>query len=491
MDPETEPHTEGARRLAGNTAWLLAGQIVSKVASLVFVVIVARAIGVREYGYFTFATSFVPLFLAFGTLGLDSAVVREVARDKSRLSEVFTSGLYVRLAIGVLALGLSMVLAPLFIEDRLAVLTVFVVGTALFIDEVTTYLSSVFKAFERMRYHASALVVNRIGSTFLALGAYLAGAGLVPITIAYFAGSLGALVYTTVALRKHFPPIDLRAARRATAATLLKVGLPLGIAGVLNMALFRLDTVMVEAFEGAVAVGLYGVAFRFFESFLFVSWSLGSITLPRYARQGRGRGSARTFDLAVAMALSFYVPIAVGAMFSSRWAVTVLFGARYVEAAQAVPWLTLGIAFYAITYQARNAIIGIGGRSWIAWIAGIALVVNIIVNLFFIPRYGFPGAAMATALACALEAGLTTYSMTRLGIPVRLSRTLALPLLAGAVMAAVLAGFGLSGGVAAGVGAGVYLIALGAAAALLAPSEKDRVIALLRRRSPSPGAAGA
>jgi PST family polysaccharide transporter len=262
---------------------------------------------------------------------------------------------------------------------------------------------------------------------------------------------------------------------------------PLGIAGVLNMALFRLDSVMVEAFDGIAAVGLYGVAFRFFESFLFVSWSLGNVTLPRYARDGAGARSARTFDVAVSASLSFYVPLTVGSAFAARWVVQLVFGARYADAADAVPWLTLAAALYAVTYQARTAVIGVGGRSSIAWVAALALTINVSANLVLIPRHGFVGAAMATALACGVEAVLTTVAVRRAGVTVRVSRVVAVPLTAGAVMAAALAGFGLAGAAAAVVGAAVYLVALAGAAVMLAPAERQTVLGLLRRPRVRPG----
>lgn len=473
--------TSGARRLAGNAAWLTAGQLVSKVASVVFVVIVARAVGVREYGYFTFATAFVPLFLAFGTLGIDAAVIRELARNREQLSELFTSGLCVRLVTAVGALALSLGLAPLFADARLAVLTVLVVGVALFIDELTTYVATVFKAFEQIRFHAVALVVNRIGSTFLALVAYLADAGLVVITVTYFLGSLGALLYAVLALRRHFPPVRLSAARRATALRLLRIGAPLGVAAVLNMALFRLDTVMVQAIEGAEEVGLYGVAFRFFESFLFLTWMLTDLTFARISRQGRGERSTRTLELSVTVTLTAYLPLFVGSLFVAPWIVSTLFGERYAEAARAVPWLTFALVCYGITYQVRTAWMALGGRRAIAWIAAVALAINVPLNLLLIPRYGFVGAAVATAAVSALELVLTLLWARRFDLVRVPQRLMAVPVLAALGMAGALLLVGGDGAPAAAVSAAAYLVTLAAAAAVLAPAQLRHARTLLRR----------
>jgi O-antigen/teichoic acid export membrane protein len=472
----------GARRMAGNAAWLLSGQLVSKLASVVFVVIVARAVGVVEYGYFTFATALVPLFLAFGTLGIDTAVIRELSRDRRELSEVFSSGLYLRLVTGGLALVLSIACAPLFADARLAVLTVLVVGVALFIDEMTSYVGTVFKAFERMRYYAMALVVNRIGSTALALVAFLADAGLVVITVTYFLGSLGALLYAVTALRRHFPPIRFSAARRATAVRVLRIGAPLGVAAILNMALFRLDTVMVQAITDSEQVGLYGVAFRFFESLLFLTWVVANLTFPRISRQGPGRRSAQTLEGAVTATMTAYLPVFVGSLFLSAWAVAAVFGDRYVEAAEAVPYLTFALVCYGLTYQVRTATMAVGGGKVIAWIAGVALAVNVPANLLLIPQYGFTGAAMATAGVSALESLLTIFAARRYGL-LRLPGRLGLPpVLALLCMTAVLLLLPGDGAVTAAVATAVYLVALLGSAAVVAPAEVRSARQLLRRR---------
>lgn len=469
------------RRLAGNTLWLMTGEIVSKLASIVLVVIVARAIGVREYGFFTFAGSFVPLFLIIGSLGVHQVVVRRLVEDNSQLSELFASGLLVRVVTGVAALAASMALAPWFLDDSTAILTVLVVGAALLLDAITSFMSAVFEAFERNRYYATALVVNRVGSTALAVAVFVAGGGLPEILVTYFTGSLIALGYATRSLRRNFPPIRLRAARRSTAVALVREGAPLGLAGVLNMALFRLDAIMVAAFLGAEAVGLYGIAFRFLESFLFVAFSLGDACFPRYARQGRGPQSARTVQVATALALTFYLPLLVLSLFAAPWMVTTLFGARYALAAQAVPWLTLAAVFFAVTYQARSAAVAVGGRSSIAAVAAAALVFNIALNVVLIPRYGITGAAIGTAAAAALESLLSVLALRRLGVASALSRLALTPAFAAGATFGLLHLTDLADAGAILAGAACYLLALIAVLSVLAPRERSQALALLRR----------
>lgn len=482
-EPTSAAATPRAPGVAGNALWLMGSEAISKIASIVFVIIVARALGVREYGWFTFATAFVPLLLVTGSLGVHQASVKAMVANREATSELFASGLALRLLTAAAAVGLTAVLAPAFLDQQLAVVTVFVVGLALSMDAATSYCSSVFEAFGSVRQLATALIINRIGSTLLALLALFSGSGLGLVLLAYVSGSAAGLGYALWALRREFPQVALRDARAATARRLLRQGAPLGVAGLLNMALLRMDTLMIAAMLGATAVGLYGVAFRFYESFLFVAFALGEASFPRYARLGPAPAAARTFEAAASLAIAAYIPVFVLSLFAAPWAVTVLFGERYADAAPAVPWLTLATVFFALTYQARSAVVGTGAGTSIVPVAAAALVLNVVLNLVLIPRHGITGAAVATAVSAALEVVLTVGALFRLRMGVRLGRIVSWPLVAGTVTGVVLLLTEAEGGLAVLGGGGLYLFVLAGSARLLPAEQRAWALALVRRRS--------
>jgi O-antigen/teichoic acid export membrane protein len=478
-----EAVAEGAalRRFAANTAWMMVAQVAGKVASFVFVVLVARSLGAREFGYFNFALSFVPLFLVFGGFGLESTVIRELARDRRRLSELFASGIALRAGLGALGLALALATAPFFLDGAEPYLALLVVGVALFVDELSGFLGTVFKAYERMQFHALVVLVNRILSTGLAVAALVLDARLVVVCLTYLAGSLGAFVFGWLSLRRHFPPIDLRAARQSTARQLVVAGTPLAVASFLNTAALRIDVVMLQAIRGPVEVGLYGVAYRFFETLLFACWSLGNVLLPRLSRARDAAELARTFELTSVLSLAFYLPAAVTAPFAADWLVSTLFSDRYDEAAGIIGVLTAAALLYAVAYLGRVAAIALGRRREIAWIAAVTLAANVAMNAFAIPRYGFEGAAVTTLATEALEAILLTGLFVRATGAPSLSRVGLAPLLAAACLAAALLASGARDGAALAIAAVFYPVALALAARLLAPDETRALRHLFRR----------
>jgi O-antigen/teichoic acid export membrane protein len=477
-EPE-DPHSF-ARRFTSNAAWMLIGQVGAKVASFAFFVIVARGLGIHEYGYFTFTISFVPLFLMFGMWGLEITVVREVARSRDRVSELFASGFIMRIVLGVVALGLAAAFAPFFLDGAEAYTTLAIVGVALFVDELSGFVGTVFKAFERMKFFSLVILANRILSALLAFVAFVLNGSIVMLSLTYLVGSTGAFVVAWILLKKRFPKTRLKDFRVKLAVKLLRDGIPLGVAGVLNMAVFRIDFVLLQILTGSRAVGMYGAAYRFLESFLFVAWTLTSVVLPRMSRQGAGSRVARTHGLTLALILSFYLPFAVGSWFLAPWAVTLLFSERYEPAAQAVPWLTSAAVFYGIAYLSRVTVIGVGSRQRVVWIAAVALAVNVVANLLVIPRYGFTGAAIATFATEVLEAALLVRLVVQVTGSTPFHRALVVPVVAAAVMGAVLwaTGADAAGGLLLGVCVyGISILSLGR---WIAPAEAARLLQLFR-----------
>jgi len=469
-----------------NAFWTLLGHVVSKGAGFAFVVVVARGIGASGYGEFNFALSFVSLFLLAGSYSIEPVVIRELARSRDRLSEVFSSGLVLRGLLAASAFLLAMALSPLFTDGGEQFAVVVVLGAALCLDEITLYSGSVYKAFERAALHSLAIVTNRVASVVLALVVLSLGGGILAVSVAYLAGSLGSLAFAWRGLRR-FGPIDLRAARRPMVRQLLCEGLPMATAGVCNAALFRVDAILLQAIKGPLAGGFYGVAYRFFESFLFLAWSLTDLCLPRIARAGRGPEAGRIFQLGVAAMLAFLLPVAVIAPFSAEWVVTTVFSEGFRPAAAAVPWLAAAGAFYGIAYTARVSAVALHGGRAAVGVAAFVLAVNVAGNLVAIPRYGFEGAAVVTCLSEALEAVLLLVAFRRVNGGLSLQRPLLVPVAAAGVTLVALTAAGAHGAAGLALGALTYVAALPLSVWFL---YRGGTAALLRDLQPGKPAAG-
>jgi O-antigen/teichoic acid export membrane protein len=78
----------------------------------------------------------------------------------------------------------------------------------------------------------------------------------------------------------------------------------------------------------------------------------------------------------------------------------------YYPAWRIVPWITAGYVFNALNGLAQVPMFIAKRTRPLMWINASALAVNLVLNFFLIPCYGFLGAAISTLLSFAFLAGM-------------------------------------------------------------------------------------
>ena len=64
-----------------NTSWVFGEKILRIITALVIGVMVTKYLGPRDFGVLSYAQSFIAIFLAFSTLGLNGILVRELVKN--------------------------------------------------------------------------------------------------------------------------------------------------------------------------------------------------------------------------------------------------------------------------------------------------------------------------------------------------------------------------------------------------------------------------
>src|SRR3989338_4208701 len=70
-----------------NTAYLTAGRAVSRLATFLVLVYLARTFGPEVYGSYSSIVAFIGMFMFISNLGMEEVIIREVSMKKERLQE--------------------------------------------------------------------------------------------------------------------------------------------------------------------------------------------------------------------------------------------------------------------------------------------------------------------------------------------------------------------------------------------------------------------
>jgi O-antigen/teichoic acid export membrane protein len=472
-----------ASTIARNAGVQAAADLLGKVASLAFYVVMARELGQHGFGDFTFALSLALMLTVFADFGTDETTTRMVAVDRGRARQLLTDALAVKAVLGLAGVAAAVVVAFVggYTADVRAAVAILAVAAV--VELLAKSFYAIFQAFDDMRPIAASLVIQRYVTAIAGIAAMLAGAGVVGVAAIYLGGALLALAYAATRLARLVRPSTHISSERARA--LARASAAIGVGLLLGTALFRIDAVMLSQLKGNAAVGLYGVAYRLLESTLFISFTFVAALLPTLSRLTRATtpGLGEVFELGLKLIASALLAIGTGFVLFAEPVVRILYTSEYDAAIPAVRLLGVAAAFYGVSYLAAHVLIAQRRQRVLPWITLAVLILNVGLNLLVIPTYSFKGAAAVTSVSEVAVAVGTMWFALRVTGPVSLRRIATGPLAGCAAIGvvALVAGTGLLGLVVAAL---VYPPVLFVVERRLFPSDVRLLLGVLRRRSP-------
>ena len=482
--PNGAPPETGARRILAGTAYRALGDLGSKAASIVLFVVMARELGDTGFGVFTLGLSVATLVTVFGGFGQDGILTREVARDHDRVHLYFANTLALKALLVLPALALTAAVTFALGVDAETEAVILLLGIAIAAELFTATCLAVFQAYERIGFLPVVMIAQRLVTAVVGVAALLAGAGVVAVSAIYLGGSVLALALAATLLFRRVvrPRLEIDARRFWP---LMRVALPVGIAGVFGTILFRVDITILAAFEPDSIVGDYGAAFRLFEATLFLSWAVGTALYPVLSRlrPDGNPSSGLVFERGLKLALAATLPLGVSAALVAEPLVTFIYGADFAPAGDALRLLAPAIALYPVTHLAGVLLLSQDRQIALAAVHGIVAAVNVAANVVLISVFSLEGAAAAASLTQLLLAVGLLAAARGLARDVSWTRVLAGPILAGALAALAMAAFRDDLGPALAVGAAVYVPVLVVFEWLAFPSDARALRDFVLRRA--------
>jgi len=245
-------------------------------------------------------------------------------------------------------------------------------------------------------------------------------------------------------------------------------GIPLAYAGVMITLLFQLDQVLLERLRGATEVGYYSVSIRVLEGLTLVPRVIGYAFMPTLAALHPSSPSALTavYRRGCRYLLLLGLPVAAFGVLAAAPFLELVFGRGYAPGAGAAAVVIPTALFLFLSNFSETTLACINRSRILVLTSTLALLVDLVLALLFIPAHGALGAAWARFAAegayLALSAGFVSY----FGHSPSWPRLLLRPAAAGAVFALVLhasLGRGLvPASILASVAWAVVVLALGA-----------------------------
>ena len=394
-------HRPNLVKIIDNVGWLFCDRLLRMGVGLLIGVWVARYLGPEQLGLLSFATAFVGLFSAIAALGMHDVVVRELVRKPDCTYEILGTTAVLQFVGGVLAyLLILVVIAWLRPEDAVARSILAILGAVMLL-EVSKI--AVFRFESKVQSKYIVWVQNSVFLVFaiLRVGLILQKASLIAFVWLTLAEA-AATAFSLLALLNNFgTSLAKLCVSRARAKSLLKDSWPLMLSAIAISLYMKIDQIMLGQMVGDKAVGIYSAATRISEVWYFIPTAIVASVFPAILeakKRSEGQYYARLqklYDLMVVISVAVALPMT----FLSTPIVTLLFGPAYHGAGAvlaihiwAAVFVFLGIAS-SMWFLAENRQLLSFQRT------ALGAIVNVVLNLWFIPVYAATGAAIATVLS--------------------------------------------------------------------------------------------
>jgi O-antigen/teichoic acid export membrane protein len=413
MSPmRSTPRPVGRARAGRDVVAQLILRASNLVLGIAVTVVLVRTLGDEGFGQWSTLLATVGIVGYFGALGLDRVTIERAASEPERAPSWVGALVTLRLALALPVMVGTVVVCLWLANDAAMRIAAVIVGATVPVSALTA-ARVVFELQVRNAVTTGVEVANGIlWGVAVALVA-VADGGLVAVAGAFLAvttlTSAGLLV---LALRA--APVRLRASRRFWRG-LLRLGVPVGIGGLLTRGYGSIDQVIVFELAGARDAGLYGAVYRIFERMQFLPGSLMITLFPIIvaARDADPERVKRIFHLAIDYLALISLPAFAIALAGPEQLVRALFGAQFSDSAPALPVLMAAFVLVSLGFLAGHLIIAYELQRRFVRIALGALVFNVAANLALVPRFGFMAAAVMTLATELLVTGLTLTLVCR------------------------------------------------------------------------------
>ena len=388
------------RKYFANTSWLLGERVLRMGVSLFVGIYVARYLGPERFGLLSYANSFVGIFVALATLGLDEVVVRELIKTPEQREKILGTSFLLKLVGTLLMWAAILVAIPLTENDSQTNILIIIIAFGVFFQAFNVIDLS-FQAEVKSKYVVHAQFIQLIVSSTIKIILIVNEAPLIWFASVYFLDAIVLALGLVFTYLHNSNKIFSWKWSYETSKHLLHDSWPLIFAGIVVSVYMKIDQIMIKEMLGAKEVGLYAAAVKLSEAWYFIPMAIASSLYPViinarvYQKEVYYQKIQNLFDLMVWIAVSIALPTT----FLSTLVVEFLYGKEYLGSSSVLiihiwtgVFVFLGVASSKYLL-AENFIKKTFYRTFIG------ALLNIIMNYYLIRIIGIEGAAISTLVS--------------------------------------------------------------------------------------------
>jgi O-antigen/teichoic acid export membrane protein len=382
-----------------NVYWSMLGQTARILSELFVGILVARYLGPEQYGLMSYVISFVTLFSALASFGLDHIEVRELAGGNAPKEAVLGTAFRLRLGFALITMGLIGLAAHALEADADAKMMILMYSFSIFLNSFSV-IRNYFTAIVKNKYVVKTEIGRVVIGALIKVAFLLVRAPLhwfvVAVTFDFFLLASG-YVYAYCA---QIGSVREWRFDREIARYLIRQSFPLLLSGAVVLVYQRIDQIMLRNMLSNAAAGYFSTADKFAILIGIIPAVITQTMSPLLVKARAGnpelyRLRSRQF---VGTVLWLTIGLAVGGSVLSYPLIALTFGQQYLPAVPVLRVLAFRAVGMALSTTSGQLIIIEGIQKWAFARNILGCVVCVVLNFILIPEFGAVGSAWASVI---------------------------------------------------------------------------------------------
>lgn len=394
---------EHFKRLSTQTIIYGLGDAIIKAISFFLIPLYTRILTKEQVGDVALLNYIELILILFLSLGLNSAVLKVFHdyKEEAEKRNVFATAFIINAAVASLTLtilffNVEIVSLIIFKSEKQALFLKFIIGSSLF-NIFRLLALSYYRALEKPLAYSILNILHFI--TLVALNIYhvliLKQAVLGVVKSSLYTSIFLFLIITILVFRKIGFSFS-----RPILVKLLEFGLPMVPGTIANWMLTISDRYLLNWYSTTAEVGLYDIAYKFgmIINMILVmpfrtAWLPFVFSIQKKQEARQIYSGALTYFLLIATFVFLSISL------FAREIIIIVSTPEYLPGVKAIPLIALAYIFFGLYYIVDIGILLKIRTIYYTIITGIGALINIGLNIVFIPKYGMIAAAVNTLIA--------------------------------------------------------------------------------------------
>ena len=399
-----------------NMSWLFVSQIITSICGFIWTILMARYLGVQQYGIFGFAVSLTGILCILFDFGIGLHSVRHIATDYDSAPKYLGNAIPLKGLFSIFGFFVILIVLIIMKCDQLTITVTLLITIEQIIKKFVELMTATFQAFEEGKFQGiSNTLLNVLTFIFILIAIYT-DLGLYGISIAYIIANILALVYCYHVLTKHLTKpnyeLDKEFCKMITIASL-----PFAASVILSSIYYSIDMVMLTNIVGSYATGIYNATYKLIGVLTLFYGIYSAVIFPVMSKFFKNNESMllTLYEKSIKYLLLAIIPIAIATMYYSKDIIHLIYGHQY-DAASSILSILIWTVCLLFVSGAGNTLLNASYKDvTVTKIYAIAAVFNVALNFILIPYLSYDGAAITTVLSDVLIVIIQSYVIYKLG----------------------------------------------------------------------------